>query len=404
MAADFRLPLLALCVAAFLFLLLSLLAPVPYFEAVTIGTHARNFADLSARFEGLAEKRGAVYAFEVLKRALLPPQTDLHLLGHVVGDGLYRQKGIGGIADCTQDFRNACSHAIVIGALNEFGDGSSTISKIQQACHKAPGGVGAYTMCMHGLGHGVFAYYGYDLKKTVDFCYRAGDPAYGANDSAQCVGGAIMELVGGGGHDHDKWLAAQPEYFDPADPLSPCMSTLIPESAKGMCLDYLTPRLFQAAGADLAEPEPAFFPNAFAYCDAIPKAKQHLRNSCFGGFGKEFIPLVGARDIRAVDHFSDDEYRLTATWCMLSEAGDGKDACITQALATVFWGGENDAFASLRFCSDTPIPLSRACYQELARNIRVYFDGSKRVQWCQKLPQEFQDGCTTDAPTSKTEL
>jgi hypothetical protein len=120
----------------------------PYPEADSIGKNVSSFQKLSDRFTSLAQAKGGVYAFDVLKIASLPPNTDLHLLGHVVGDILYKQKGVAGMLDCTQDFRNACSHAIVIGTLNEFGP-SKGLSLIHDACAKAPGGSGAYTMCYH---------------------------------------------------------------------------------------------------------------------------------------------------------------------------------------------------------------------------------------------------------------
>ncbi len=363
---------------------------VPYPEASRIGQNVQTFQELSARFAALAEKKGAVYAFGVLKRADLPPNTDLHLLGHVVGDELYKQKGVAGIADCTQDFRNACSHSIVIGALNEFGGGKA-LSLIDAACKKAPGGSGAYTMCYHGLGHGVFAYFGYDLKKTVAFCAKMGTPEYNREQYTQCVGGAIMELIDGGGHDHDRWLLAREKYLASSDPLSPCMGSLIPEQAKVLCLLYLTPRLFELAGIDIGNPDPALFPKAFSYCNVIPKESQNLRGACFAGFGKDFVPLAGGRDIRAVDHFSDDEYKKAIGWCELADVQDGREACISEALDSVFWGGENDPAASFRFCSLVEVSGERnACYEELACNIAAYLPKS---DLCAKLPTAHQKSC-----------
>jgi hypothetical protein len=367
-------------------------ASKPYAEAGSIGRNVSSFKELSARFASLARAKGAVYAFTVLQRAKLPPNTDLHLLGHVVGDELYKQKGVAGIADCTQDFRNACSHSIVIGALTEFG-GEKALSLIRSACTKAPGGVGAYTMCYHGLGHGVFAFYEYDLGKAISFCKRTGTTEYRNREYIECVGGAVMELMGGGGHDHDLWLVARNKYLNPADPLAPCMSSVIPDAVKAQCLTYLTPRLFELAGADLGAPDPTLFPKAFGFCDVIPKVRQGLRDACMGGFGKEFIPLAGARDIRRVDAFSDDEYRTAAEWCMLSAPDDGKRACVKQALASIFWGGENDPQASFRFCKGAPENLRGACYEELASDIAQYTSGSRRAELCAQIPEQSRATC-----------
>ncbi len=373
-----------------------------YLEARTIARGAKDFKDLSERFRELARGKSASYAFEVLQRAQLPANTDLHLLAHTVGDELYKQKGVEGITDCTEEFRNACSHSIVIGALTEFGDGSETIGMIQEACKKAPGGSGAYTMCYHGLGHGVFAYYGYDLQKTVAFCARAGLPLYNSEDSDQCVGGSVMELMGGGGHDEERWLEARARYLDDTKPLSPCSTALIPDGAKVFCFSYLTPRLLQLAGTDLGIPDPATFPKAFSYCDAIPKTNMRLRDACFGGFGKEFVPIAGARDIRRVDQFDDATYTTAALWCLHSPADDGKNACIAQALASVFWGGENDPSASFRFCSNTPEQLRDACYHELSKDIGVYMEGNTRREWCERVPEAYRDAC--DDPNASYRL
>lgn len=378
------------------FFLLARMPAVPFAEAASIGQGVRSFDELSKRFETIAKEKGGLYAYEVLRRAKLPPDTDLHLLGHAVGDILYTQEGVGGIAGCTQDFRNACSHSIVIGTLQEYGPGEEALALIDDSCHKAPGGSGAYTMCYHGLGHGVFAYFGYDLDKTNAFCKRMGTEEYHEQQYTECMGGAIMELMGGGGHDPEQWRAARTKYLT-KDPLAPCTNPLIPEEAKGYCYIYLTPRLLELAGAQLAHPDPSSFPRAFSYCDAIPKSSQPQRDSCFGGFGKEFVPLAAARDIRAIDAMTDSDYALAGGWCLLSAAQDGQRACIRQELESVFWGGENDPAASFRFCAVAPEQLRDDCYRRLAQNIRRYLPDEKQKEWCGLLAAGFQEACKPGA-------
>lgn len=361
-------------------------------EAATIGRNVASFEDLSSRFEKLAESDGALFAYQVLVSAPLPPQTDLHLLGHVIGDVLYKQEGLSGIAHCTQDFRNACSHSIVIGALNEFGAEGETVEKIRNACTKAPGGKGAYTMCFHGLGHGVFAYFRYEIPETVIFCKRLGTDAYHDQEYTQCVGGMIMELVGGGGHDTDAWLASRVKYLSSDDPLQPCNTALIPDEAKSFCYTYQTPWLLTAAGADLGTPDPSTFPSAFAFCGRV--LEEELRGACWGSFGKEFIPLAAARDIRRIDELNDEAYGRALSWCALARNGDAVDACVRQALGSVFWGGENDAEASFRFCAIADrLGTGHACYQELGDAIVKYTDGQMRTSLCEKIPANYKQGC-----------
>lgn len=378
-----------LCALYFLF--------APYsagFEEVkTIGKDARTFDVLSERFKNLAKEKGGVYAFQVLKMAQLPPNTDTHLLGHAIGDVFYTQKGLAGIADCTQDFRNACSHTIVIGALNEFGTGDATLKVIDDACKKAPGGVGAYTMCYHGLGHGVFAYFGYDIPKTVAYCKKMGTKEYNNEQFTQCVGGMIMELIGGGGHDHDAWAAAQKKYFPKNDPLAPCNSPMIPEETKGFCYLYLTPRMFEAAGSSIAKPEPDTFPKAFTYCESVDP-KSRARDACFGGFGREFIGLAAAHDIRAVDQLDNSVYARASLWCDLAGSAEGKKSCLQSEVDSVFWGGENNPDAVFRFCDVAPKDLHDACLGFIADNINQYLRGAARSTWCAKLPETSRGPCT----------
>jgi hypothetical protein len=154
-----------------------------------------NFAPIRAFFVTMAQEKGGVYAFEVLKRAPLPPNTDLHLLGHAVGDELYKQQKFEGMKHCTHDFRNACSHSIVVGALLE--KGLAVFDDVNAVCKTAPGGPGAYTMCFHGFGHGVLAYTDYEVPEAVELCKRTGTAEFNFEEESQCIGGIVMEMYGG---------------------------------------------------------------------------------------------------------------------------------------------------------------------------------------------------------------
>jgi hypothetical protein len=363
-----------------------------YSEAETIAS-AADFKELQERLEALANDKGAVYAYEILKRAPLPPNTDLHLLGHTVGDRLYAQKGISGIADCTQDFRNACSHSIVIGALNEYG-GETALDLIRDACKKAPGGSGAYTMCYHGLGHGVLAYYGYSMQETVELCTKTGTSEYRNREATECTGGAIMELSGGGGHDHDLWEKAREKYLE--DPVELCLGPLIPDEAKSICLSYITPEIWRDVGIDLGRPDPALFKDAFMRCESIPQDKQHLRDACYGGFGKEFVPLVLARDVRDITRFKETEGAIVEEWCLSAGVADGRAACIAQVVQSLFWGGENDPQTTLNFCSTVKSEFLKVpCYAELSSVIQAYIRTEKRPALCERIPEAYRVKCST---------
>ncbi len=364
-----------------------------YPELAKLASMEGYFDTYAPYFETLAQKKGAVYAFEVLKRAPFPPNIDLHLLGHVVGDELYKQKGAAGIADCTEDFRNACSHTIVIGVLQDFGEGA--LPKIREACKSAPGGTGAYTMCYHGFGHGVFAYLSYDLPQTISFCKKTGTVSYNEREYIECVGGAIMELIGGGGHDREVWLVARDTYLNPNDPLYPCNAPFMPRIVRSQCYQYLTPHLFETAGADMGRPTPKNFEDAFRFCDAITSSDKKNRSSCFGGFGKEFVVLAQNRDIRKIEEMTNVQLAKVVDWCELAHDEQGTLDCDNQALQSLFWGGENKPDASLRFCNVVLEGKRREnCFSELTGAVSFYIsDMAYRTSLCDTYPELYRNTC-----------
>ena len=391
--SRFTLPLSGLAVLCALILLFTLQKPAPYTEAGSITSGVKGFVQLSEKFQFLAQEKSAVYAYEVLRRAVLPPGTDVHLLAHTVGDELYKQKGVSGIADCTQEFRNACSHTIVIGALNEFGS-EKALSLIHDACQKAPGGSGAYTMCHHGLGHGVFAFYGYDFSKTVAFCKKTGTAAYRNREYVECVGGALMELMGGGGHDKVAWLASREKYLDPKDPLAPCSTHVIPGEAKGMCYMYLTPHLFEASGGNLANPRPRDFATAFTFCDRISKSTSGLREACFSGIGKEFPVLALSRDIRSLDMADDKALGQMREWCALAPHEEAYRDCARSIVSSLYWGGESDPHTVIRFCDLAGGDDRSHCFAGIFEEAKQYSSLQyPEAKLCTLVPVDIQSSC-----------
>ncbi len=350
---------------------------------------------ISDYFKALANKKGAVYAYEVLKRAPIPPNIDLHLLGHDVGEVLYKQQGIEGIKYCTEDFRNACSHAIVINMFYKKAD--KAIPQITEVCHRAPGGPGAYTMCFHGLGHGILAYTGYDFPKTVELCQKTKTKDYYGREFAECVGGAVMEIISGGGHDQATWQRQRPKYLNPSDALSLCKSQFMPSETNDICYTYITPFLFEAAGANLASPTEENYKNAFVFCSNMPKqTQQDLANraNCFGGFGKEFVVLAKSRDIRDVGSMTKEELLTVYRWCTFANETDGTIQCLRTALQSLFWGGENNPDASFSFCAILENQYKDYCYGNLVGTIRQYIvDPAKRTDLCKRLPEVFRADC-----------
>ncbi|MDP3794448.1 MAG: hypothetical protein Q8R13_00770 [bacterium] len=363
---------------------------------VSVGGQPRSFEELAGYFKGIAETKGAAYAFEVLKKAIFPPDIDLHLLGHVVGDELFKQQGLEGIKVCTDDFRNACSHAIVVGLFLDKGEGA--LPQIAEACRQAPGGSGAYTMCIHGLGHGIVAALGYEVPKAVGVCKKLGTTEHGGQEVGQCIGGITMEMISGGGHNRELWAKERPRYLVAENPLSLCASDFMPAEGRYLCHLYLTPFLWEAVGGNAGFPMPEDFRKAFQICDQLPPSDASNRDACFGGFGKEFIGLVQGRDIRkeALAKITDAQLGQIYAWCRLAPHKEGAAACAVQALQSLYWGGENDRSIAIRFCGIIDEEyFGRSCFLNLIGAVASYIrDADYQRTFCEELPSQYQKECS----------
>jgi hypothetical protein len=312
-------------------------------------------------------------------------------MGHAVGDELYKQEGLEGMQYCTHDFRNACSHSIVVGAL--LAEGLSVFDRVNEICKNAPGGPGAYTMCFHGFGHGVLAYTEYEVPEAVKLCSKVGTEQYHKEEEAQCIGGIIMEMHQGV-HDPEIWAQKKDKYLDPTKPLKLCQEDYMPELAKVLCYSYITPFIFDAAGAQGGNPTPEIYKESFAFCDGVENDAH--REACYAGLGKEFIVLAQDRDIRRIEDTPDDLLQLAASWCMLAEKEEAQRACLTDILDSIFWGGENDFGVSVRYCSLlTPQSISDTCFLHLFQIASYYVpQPNRREDICSLVPENQKKQCS----------
>lgn len=367
--------------------------PSSYPEIQQLNSKNWNYNEYKQYFTSLAKQKGGEYAYQVLGAIQVPPRTDMHLLGHVVGDALYLQKGVQGISVCTQEFRNACSHSIVVGVLQEKGE--KALNQIADICRKAPGGSGAYTMCFHGLGHGVLAYTDYDLPKAVKICQKTGTASYNYREYPECVGGTIMEIVGGGFHDMKQWEKQSNIYLTQENPLSPCNSDYISDpGTRYMCYVYLTPHFLKLVGADLGRPTDEDFKKAFTYCDLLPPDDSSNRNACYGGFGKEFIGFVLGNDIRKVNAITDNQIETISKWCLYAQDPDGIKYCLQHATSSLYWGGENSIDSAIKLCSVTSNQYKDDCFRNLINLVKTYQQTvTYKKTFCGNIPNKYQTEC-----------
>lgn len=353
------------------------------------------FKELILFFTDLAERKGASYAFEILRRSELSQEIDIHLLGHAIGDVLYRKEGISGMKSCTPDFRNACSHSIVVGAFIERGE--AALDDIYTACSVAPGGKAASSLCFHGLGHGVLVYAEYDMEKAAMLCNKINFFVDAVVERAECIGGAVMELTGGGFHDPEMWRAVRSRYLNKEDPLSLCRSVFIADESKYKCFMYITPFLVEALGSDPNKPSMSDIENAFQYCDTVPVSEPLNREMCFGGFAKYILASVFGRLIlpETIYMVPDDILYQVHEWCMRAGDPEGSAACIRNAVTALYWDGRNDMADPIRFCAGISNKYQQqACFDHLMLLVGYYRDEEWYYRvFCREIPVLYQSQC-----------
>lgn len=350
-----------------------------------------DFNSAAKFFSALAREKGAVYAFDLMQEVNVPPGIDMHLLGHTVGDILYEQQGLEGMKYCTPAFRNACSHTVVIGAMLE--EGLGVFDEVNGVCKEAPGGLGAYTMCFHGFGHGVLAFAEYEFPDAVGLCSKTGTEEYNNQEFHQCIGGMVMEMHDGI-HDPETWEPMRDKYLDIDDPLRLCQSDYMPEEGHYFCYTYITPYMFDAAaGRYQANPTPDIFEKAMSYCEGVENERD--KYTCYAGFGKEYIVLIQGRDIRNIDATSDEKLKTVIDWCNLAPEAVGVEACLLAVQDSLYWGGENDYNASIRYCSLMPDQgLKDLCFGKMGKNVAYYEKNPDTLkEICQAVPPDYTERC-----------
>ena len=357
------------------------------------------FDEYEDYFVNLAQKKGAVYAFEVLRYAEVPSTIDIHRIAHNIGYVHFEQKGLAGIYECTTDFRNACEHAIVVQALITLG--TQALHDVAKVCSEGPGGLGAYVHCFHGVGHGLMAYLNYDYENAVGTCRKVYDIAVSLRPEVttellwqECVGGATMELTQGE-HDKDAWEKAKLTYMPATDILMPCNVDFIPSDVRPICYAYLKPRFLEAAGATRGVASPEAYPKALSYCKMIPEDEFGSRDGCYAGFGAAFAYFANG-DARTLEHMSDDAIVNVHTWCSFADNPRGQRICDLSALDNIFWGGQSDSPASIVYCTLAPdLEIKKSCFTTLISYAQESFENKQKLDaFCGRLPSEYTDVCS----------
>lgn len=262
-----------LAVAALIFGILAVYAP-PTAQSFIYEVVPTDMRAEEARWRERIEKIGARAAYEEVVRASINlSPTEQHVPAHVFGGVLYESEGIDALSICDGRMLYGCFHEFLSQAIVE--NGLAIVPELEQRCPSSPS-IDDPISCIHGLGHGLVAYFGYtkaNLDQAIAECDKLTRDPWSA-----CVQGAFME------YDLRFFAAADGAETRPipdGNVYDPCTEYSGIHAER--CVSLL-PVWWRAA---LFSPSPSedMFSWAGAKCSTLPENILQYRRDCFRGIG-----------------------------------------------------------------------------------------------------------------------
>ena len=200
-------------------------------------------------------------------------RIDCHQQAHNIGRVSYSVIGVESFAEGN----SSCHSGFYHGLIEEFfrQEGTSNLAqKVDTLCNSFPTTFGTFE-CLHGIGHGVMAYFDYDLPKALDECKLLKD----AFSQESCFGGVFMENVvlaegrGANAGHATSWVSDDP-YF-------PCNGVDSNERLQLQCYLMQTSRMLDLNNHD--------FSKVIPLCE---KAPENMRHTCFQSLGRDIAGQV----------------------------------------------------------------------------------------------------------------
>lgn len=195
------------------------------------------------------------------------PRYFCHALLHDIGEAAGVE--FGNIADAYAQGRTFCRagyyHGVLEGLFGED-DSGAFLSQLDSVCATVAGKERysyTYFSCVHGIGHGLMAYFNHDVFKSLAGC----DKLSGTWEQTSCYGGVFMENVIGNNEVPSRFLKSD-------DLLYPCTAVLGP--AKNQCYAMQSSYVLSQNGGD--------FKHAFDVCADI---EPEYANTCFMSIGRD---------------------------------------------------------------------------------------------------------------------
>jgi hypothetical protein len=291
--------------------------------------------------------------------------VDCHQQAHEIGRAAYVLYG----AEVFEVGDASCHSGFYHGAMESFlqTEGTTDLAaKINDICEKFESSFGKFE-CLHGVGHGLLAYEGYDLPATLLRCKELSD-TWSTNS---CYGGVFMENIvaaqGLGASDHETaWANRTEPYF-------PCNKVSQEGSVQYECYQMQTSWMLTIYNND--------FDKVAKACLNAPK---NMVPVCFKSFGRD----AAGHSLRNPDEI----IRI----CDKVEGSSNYNECIYGALNVIvdFWG-EKLLGQGSELCTKVPNDTDQqGCYSLLASRLaNVFIDSNRHKAVCQTFEPKYQNLC-----------
>ncbi len=299
------------------------------------------------------------------------PGIDCHQRSHKIGRLNYEVAGSQAFKVLNSECQSGYTHGVTEAFFHEHGTNNLS-SNLTLICQNEENGFYAH-QCFHGIGHGLMAFFDYDLPEALKTC--DGLEKRQQVNKESCYSGVFMENVVGAIAVDDAKASKTTEYHTSSylskDPLFPCNS--VENKYKSTCYFFQSSRMLQIFGSD--------FQKVASNCEKI---EQEYQYNCFSSTGRDVsnsfsMDIAGIE--RACGHAISEEMQLS---------------CIGGATQDKFWdqSEQDEALSLCRGFSKNNV--KQRCYSELAGRARdIIAKAEDRRNFCAKYEAKYAESCTS---------
>ena len=323
-----------------------------------------NFECLEQAFGNLTYNEGprpALARLQTMSTTNTAVAGDCHRIAHRMGSAAlsrYKDKVAPAFIEGTPVCASGYYHGIVERAfLGQPTDKLGVVSRQMCTDSRITKQTFLLYQCIHGLGHGLMIYTGYDLPLSLTTCKSLGADF----DKISCSGGVFME-------NFSSSYGVASKYLRKNDPIYPC-NDKISDPYKVQCYGLVTANLLKTTGYDQKR--------TAAGCK---RSEPEWVGTCFESFGRDVSGIAGRSASRARA-----SCRLAATDTNESDCLYGVVREIVNSDAAPQRGG--------RFCEQVPKRFRSRCFSGVGSVMSALETGDTLRATCRRVSGRYARSC-----------